>query len=236
MKCNRQVCAAVLALVAAGCAMRSPIVRQQCYNADAQLAALLTPLEAARATGCALDPRGGESECARLEREIARQAIVCPVHEPTLMANAVIAYDEHRADVSQQYLDQILSEPRSYPDAAALRGQIAIEQGNLPYAIKMLEQQIALAPAHAGLHETHAAALYVAGMLAGARTELALAERLGAPPWRVAYHLGLIEEASGRPDEAVRRYTESLSGNAGFAPATERLKALQARAPAPARP
>jgi hypothetical protein len=39
----------------------------------------------------------------------------------------------------------------------------------------------------------------------------------------------LIEEASGRFEEAVRLYQESVTGNATFAPAASRLKALRAR-------
>ena len=229
MMCNRRLRAAFAAAVLAGaCASAPPVARQQCYNPDAQLASLLQPLETLQAKGC--DPGVGarESECERLRREIARLAVVCPAHAPTLMANAVIAYDDRRPADAQQFLDLILSQPRSYPDAAALRGQIAIEEGNVPFAMRLLEDQLRLAPDHAGLHETHAAALYVSGSLGDARSELALAEALGAPRWRIAYHLGLIEEASGRRDEAVRYYTEAVAGNPQFRPAEARLRALRA--------
>ncbi len=208
--------------------MHSEILRQQCYNPTEQLAQVLTPLQAARAGGCKVNNNSTESDCDRLEHEVARLAAVCPGNVPILMSNAVIAYDEHRAEESQQYLDQILSETGPHPDAAALRGQMAIEAGNIPYALKMLDDQIVLAPAHAGLRETRAAALYVNNQFDAARTELALAEKLGAPRWRIAYHLGLIEEATGRRDEATRLYAESLAGNPGFAPADARLKALRA--------
>ena len=218
-------------LTAAACASTPPVVRQQCYNADAQLAGLLQPYEELRAKGCPIDANQVGSDCERLRLEIARLAVVCPNHAPTLMANAVIAYDEKRPVAAQQYLDLILSQPRSFPDAAVLRGQIAIEEGNLPFALRMLEQQIRLAPDQAGLHETYAAALYLDGQLPNARTELALAERLGAPRWRIAYHLGLIEEAAGNRAAAVRDYTEAVSGNPAFQPAASRLKALQANSP-----
>ena len=217
-------------LATAACATTPPAVRQQCYNADAQLTQLLQPYEELRAKGCPLDPRQQGSECDRLRLEIARLAVICPAHAPTLMANAVIAYDEKRPVDAQQYLDQILAQPRSFPDAAVLRGQIAIEEGNIPFALRMLAQQITLAPDQAGLYETYAAALYLDGQLAASRSELALAQALGAPRWRIAYHLGLIEEASGNRAEAVRDYTEAVSGNPAFQPAAARLKALQATA------
>ena len=171
-------------------------------------------------TPCRID---AAPECDRLRREIERLAVVCPGHVPTLMANAVIAYDEHRPAKAQQFLDQILAQPRSYPDAAVLRARIAIEEGNLPFARRLLEQQIRLAPDHAGLHETYAATLYLERQLPEARRELTTAGALGAPRWRIAYHLGLVEEASGRLDEARRYYAEALEANPAWAPARSRL-------------
>ena len=220
-------------LLVAACASNPPVIRQQCYNPDVQLAELVHPYEDLRAKGCSIDAGQFGSECDRLRLEIARLAVVCPTHAPTLMANAVIAYDDKRPADAQQYLDQILAQPRSFPDAAALRGQIAIEEGNIPFALRMLEQQSKLAPDHAGLHETWAAALYADGQLASSRNELAMAQALGAPTWRIAYHLGLIEEAAGNRAEAMRDYTQAVSGNPQFQPAVSRLKALQATAPRP---
>ena len=220
------LCAACL-LTTIGCATRSPLVRQQCFNPDAQLAEVLEPYEALRAKGCEVER--GTSECDRLRREIERLTVVCPGHAPTLMANAVIAYDDQRPAEAQQVLDLILAQPRPFPEAAELRARIAIEEGNVPFAKRLLEQQIKLVPDHPGLHETFAAALYLDGNLSGARTELTMAAVLGAPRWRIAYHLGLIEEASGRNDEASRLYAEALQGNPGWGPADSRLKALRAR-------
>ncbi len=217
-------------LVAGACAATSPLLHQVCYNADAQLAGVLQPLESLRGQGCGGGGgQAGTAECERLRRELERLAVICPGHVPTLMANAVIAYDEHRPIKSQQYLDQILAQPHSYPDAAVLRARLAIEEGNVPYARRLLEQQIKLAPDHAGLHETYGAALYLGRELVQARRELTTAGALGAPRWRIAYHLGLIEEAAGRLDEASRYYSEALEANPGWAPAESRLKALRAK-------
>ena len=227
---NRLSAAFAVALMASACATTSPLVRQECYNADVQLAGVLQPLEALRAKGCDTAQRG--AECERLRRELERLVVVCPVHVPTLMANAVVAYDEHQPVKSQQLLDQILAQSsRSFPDAAVLRSRIAIEEGNLPFARRLLGQQIRLAPDHAGLHETYGATLYLSGEFPEARRELTMAGALGAPRWRIAYHLGLVEEASGRLDEADRYYFEALVGNPAWAPARSRLNGLRARTP-----
>lgn len=232
MPARRLSAACAAGLVATACATNSPLLRQQCYDPDAQLAAVLRPFEALRAKECevsASPTRQGISECDRLKNEIARLAVVCPAHAPTLMANAVIAYDEGRPADSQQLLDLILSQPRAYPDAAVLRARIGIEDGNVPFARRLLDQQIKLVPDHAGLHETLAATMYLDGRFVEAREELTMASALGAPRWRVAYHLGLIEEAAGRRDEASRFYAEALQGNPGWPPAESRLRALRAR-------
>jgi tetratricopeptide (TPR) repeat protein len=222
----------VVCFTISGCATRSPLLRQQCYDADKQLASVLQPLEALRAQGCSTAiGRGGGSDCYRLETEVARLAVVCPGHAPTLMANAVIAYDNHRPEEAQQFLDQILSQSRPYPDAAVLRARIALEEGNAPFARRLIEQQIKLVPDHAGLREVHAATLFLDHRLDEARAELTTAGALGAPRWRVAYHLGVIEEVSGRPEEAARLYTEALQGNPGWAEADSRLRALRAASP-----
>jgi tetratricopeptide (TPR) repeat protein len=222
--------AAILASLFSTACASSPLLRQQCFNPDAQLAALMAPYEAARASGCgagSTQPEG--SACNRYEQEIARLGVICPAHAPTLMANAVIAYDGGRAGESQEFLDLILSQPRAFPDAAVLRARIAIEQGNVPFARRLLEQNIKLVPDHSGLHETYAAALYLDGALADSRSELTMAGALGAPRWRIAYHLGLLEEAAGRGDAASTLYAEALQGNPGWPPAESRLKALRAR-------
>ena len=221
----------VVWLAVTGCATHSPLLHQQCYDADAQLAHVLQPFEA---RGCSVGTsRAGADECDRWQAEIARLAVVCPGHAPTLMANAVIAYDEHRPNESQQFLDLILSQPRPFPDAAVLRAQIALEEGNVPFARRLVEQQLMLVPDHAGLHEVRAAIFFVDRRFDDARAELARAAALGAPRWRIAYHLGMIEELSGHPDEAVRLYMEALQGNPAFTAADSRLRALRALNAAP---
>lgn len=233
MNYSRRGLLSVSLMMTTACATTAPLVRQQCLNPDAQLAAVLKPYEELRANGCdGASGQRGVSECDRLRREIERLTVVCPGHTPTLMANAVLAYDDQQPAEAQQLLDLILAQQRSHPDAAVLRARIAVEEGNVPFARRLLEQQIKLVPDHSGLHETFAATLYLDGRMDEAKGELTMAGALGAPRWRIAYHLGLIEEAAGRTDDASRFYAEALQGNPGWAPAESRLRALKAK-PAP---
>jgi tetratricopeptide (TPR) repeat protein len=216
-----------VSLVASGCAPHSPLLRQDCYDADRQLTSALDPLEANRAIGCGTtDQRGRVPECEAYRREIERLAIVCSGHLPTLMANAVIAYDARQLAKAQQFLDQLFEQRPVPPDAAVLRARIAVEEGNLPFARRILEQQIKLAPAHAGLRETLGATLYLSGQMADAQRELAMAAELGAPAWRIAYHLGLIAEAEGQIENARRFYNDAVAANPAFDTAQARLKGL----------
>ena len=230
---HRLAVAATAAALASSCRSASPLAHQSCADADARLAGVMRPLEAARENGCDPARTRDAIDCDHLRRELARLALVCPGHPPTLMANAVVAYDEHQPVIAQQYLDQLLAQSDRFPDAAVLRARIALEEGNLPYARRLLEQQIRLVPDHAGLRETYGAALFLGGQLVEARRELTAASALGAPRWRIAYHLGLIEEAAGRFDEARRYYTEALEMNPGWAQAEARLKALRPPGPRP---
>jgi Tfp pilus assembly protein PilF len=143
------------------------------------------------------------------------------------MANAVIAYDAGNTARAQQLLDQLFEHTQSLPAAAVLRSQIAIQDGNLQFAHRLLQQQIRLAPDNGALREAYGAALYLNGDLVTARQELTTAARRGAPRWRIAYHLGLIDEAENDFDSAKQHYREALDGNPDWAPARMRLNALE---------
>jgi tetratricopeptide (TPR) repeat protein len=234
--CRRLTFAMLVAVLGGGCAAQRPLIQQTCYNPDAQLAAVLEPYEKLRAEGCAEGPgRRGASTCDRLRLELERLTLVCATHVPTLMANAVIAHDEGQLVKSQQLLDQIFAQPRRAPDAAVLRAQIAIEEGNLALARRLLAEQILLAPDHAGLREAYGAAMYLGGQLADARRELDIAARLGAPAWRIAYHLGLVEEAAGDLEAARRHYSEAVKGRPDWPLPRARMTAIESGAAGGAR-
>lgn len=221
-------------LLCAGCsqrAMRQARWTLDCTMAESRLSETWNALLEARA-----DPKGcrlasGVDRCEMLRGEIDRLAQVCPHSEPALLAGAALAYDERQTVKAQQLLDQILSAPGPHPKAAALRARIAMEEGNLPYALRFAEQRIRLAPDDAGLREVFASALFLSGRYGDASKELSVAERLGAPGWRVAYHRGLIAEAEGLRSEAVAAYREAMRLKPGWRPADSRLKGLEAAAP-----
>jgi len=227
LKRNWPIRVATVVLVAStsGCASRDGVLRgQQCIAPDARLATIMRSLD--QLHGSCMPDTTGQISCDRLQQELGRQALLCPQHEPTLFVNAAFAYDMHRPTDAQEYLDIVLARRGSHPSAAILRSRIATEDGNLPYARRMLEEQVTLAPDHAGLHEALGGVLYLARNWTGAARELTKAGALGSPRWRIAYHLGLVEEAQGNVDNARRLYGESLQGNPQWSAAKSRLTGL----------
>jgi len=228
---RRLLATATTLLICGACSQRAArTVRWNldCSNVEGRLNETWSELLEARA-----DPKGcrlpsGVDQCELLRAEIDRLAQLCPQSQPALLANAALAYDERQVFKAQQLLDQLLSAPGPNPKAAALRTRIAMEEGNLPYALRFSEQHMRLSPDDAGLREVHASALFLTGRYKEALRDLAVAERLGAPGWRIAYHRGLIAEASRNLDEAIASYQEAARLRPGWSPPESRLKGLQA--------
>ena len=151
-----------------------------------------------------------------------------PNHVPSYMANAVLSYyDDHDLPTAQYYLDTLFGLQPIHPRAAMLRARIASEEGNLPLARTLLDEQIMLTPNHAGLREERAMVYSLLGEQENALAELDLAERFGAPAWRIAYHRGLVKEGLGESAAAAEQYQLCLDANPAYLPAANRLSALR---------
>ena len=165
-------------------------------------------------------------DCQRISLAISRLAIEFPRDPDVLLAHAVVEFGHGRRQEALNSLDVLRSVTPIHPEAAVLRARIAIDEGNLRFADRLLEEQRELAPDHPGLWEIRGAVRYLQGDHAEATRSLRVAQRLGAPSWRVDYHLGLVAEARSRPEEAASAYARCLDAAPDFAPATSRLRAL----------
>ena len=222
------ICVAGLALLSA-CLSNSYGHRPTNCNPDERLDELLKDYEAAKHD----NKSGGQSDhilvdCDRIRVEIERLSAEFPQHVPTLMANARLSFEVKEPAKAQRYLDRLFGLQPVHAEAAVLRAQIAIGEGNVPFAKRLLEKQVNYTPDHYGLRETWSAALYMSGDLPGARAQLEVAEKLGAPAWRVAFNRGLIAEAVGDKGEAMKQYEASVAGNPDFKPAQARLSGKRA--------
>jgi tetratricopeptide (TPR) repeat protein len=216
--------------LAGGCAHRPKtflLTGTSCGDAPARLNELWKSLHEAVETPGGCDQESGR-RCEFLQNAISRLALNCPSSPDVLMANALLAYQGHDLVRAQQLLDQLLSLQLSYPEAVSLRARIALQDGNLRFALRFLEDQMRRFGDDAGLHETYASALFLAQLWEPARVQLGIAAKLGAPAWRVAYGLGLIYETQGLFAQAKTRYREALQARPGWKLPEARLRALVA--------
>lgn len=209
-----------LSVVATACATHAAHDPLECRLPDAALAGILEGGD--EASAC----RADIAACDGIRHRLNDLALVCPAHVPTQMAIAALAADAHDFALAEAALDRVLSTRDPGAAAAALRAQVAIEVGNLPFARRLLREQVAIHPDDPMLREVQSALLYLTGDYDAARLELLVARALGAPAGRVAYHQGLVEETSGHPDIAVTYYRDALAADPDFGRARARLTAL----------
>lgn len=228
-KLNRCLLYAAILALFSGCATTSLTVSHD-QDPDQRLGELLVLHEEVRAQGGRCGEIRGAArptlDCHRIQTEVGRLYAEYPGQDHIVMTNAVLQFEAGRSDNAQFLLDQILGSPGRHPEAAILRTQIALAEGNTVYAVELLENQIALAPDYPELREALAATYYIAGSYFEAQRELNIANRLGAPLWRVAYHSGLVQEAQENWGRACLEYQSALSARADFSPAMSRLIGL----------
>jgi tetratricopeptide (TPR) repeat protein len=228
----------LLIAASSGCAVTGFQARPQPTDPNQRLHVYLDALQRARANGgtaeIELEGVYEPLDTHRIENEIRRLAIEFPVHVPTLLANAMLSNEVDDRENTQRFLDRVLAiDPRN-ANAALLRSQLAMREGNLPYARSLLQTSIALTPDSAELYEALAAVDYLGGRFDDARASLAKADKLGAPRWRMAFNRGLVEEASGNREAAFSQYAAALEDRPDFELARARSRALQAEAPSAA--
>ncbi len=184
------------------------------YDPSERLPALLASWRETRSNGWSCEESAPRDtpiiDCERIRDEIEKMAYDFPRNVPVLFANAVVSFEHRRYGRSQMFLDTLFDVQPAHADAAVLRSQIAVREGNMRFARRLLDEQIQLTPDHAGLREARAAVFYLTGDLEEADRELRAALRLGAPEARIAYHRGLVAEAGDRMQEAGRHYARAV--------------------------
>ena len=166
-------------------------------------------------------------DCGRIQAGIERLVLEFPTHPEVLLVNAVVAFQTAQPDKAESYLDDLLEQEPRESGAVVLRSRLAIQKGNLPRARRLLDQQILLRPDAADVREAMASVHYLERDFDLAWRELAIAERLGAPTWRIAFNRGLLEEAEGRIEAAISHFRITVEENPEYEPARSRLLGLE---------
>lgn len=232
-------CVVLVFLIASACVSPSP---SRVSSPDAELASILERLRDARggAFSSEFDSSSEEADArvtaAATEGELAAQlrelGFTYPRHVPTLVANAALAYERNDPIRAQKYLDQALNYDPADLTATLLRVRIASEEGNLPFARRILRERIALIPDSPELHEAYSGVLYLMGEYEQALAELDLVDRLrdeSMGTWRTDYHRGLIAEATGQFEEARNYFRRSREQQPNFERASRRETWLDSR-------
>ncbi len=160
-------------------------------------------------------------------RRLAKLSAKYPQDVDIQFSNAVYAAQDGDTASASLHLDTLFRFQAVHPEGAILRAQLALKEGNLRFATRILEEQIRLVPDHSGLRETRASVHFFRAEYEPASKELEQAYKLGAPRWRVAFHQGLIAEAQGMPEVALELFEECIELNPDFKPAISRARALK---------
>jgi len=207
----------IVLLLLSACTYRDQYVDNECPLPESQLMPAWKKWQEARMKPGGCGSLHSETYiCQEQRREIERVAYICPTYVPGLMALAILAYDEQQYARAQQYLDGLFGLQRVHAPAAVLRGRIALEEGNLPFAQRFLAEHVKLSPDDAELREVYAGALFLSGKVPEAKAQLNVAANLGAPAWRVAYHQGVFEETGGNLHQALQYYEAALRERADW--------------------
>jgi len=208
---------AVVLLFLSACSYQDQYIANECPLPESQLMVPWRQWQEARSKpeGCG-SLENGTYTCRELRQEVERVTYVCPFYPPGLMASAILAYEDRQFARAQQYLDALFGLQKVHAGAAVLRGRIALEEGNIPFALRFLAERVKLSPEDPELREVYAGALFLGGKVPDAQKQLAIAANLGAPAWRIAYHRGLFEEAGGNFHLALQYYEEALRERADW--------------------
>jgi len=165
-----------------------------------------------------------------LARDLRSLSLQQPEHVPTLIADAALSIETGRPDRAVSLLDMALKAEPDNVDAVQLSVQVAARSGDLAGAHRRVEAALRTRPDAPGLHEAHAALLFVEERYPEALEALDRADALaGETSWRSHYHRGLIAEDLGELEDAERHYRSCQDLEPSFEPAGRRLRWIQAQ-------
>ena len=164
----------------------------------------------------------------RLRFAIERLATRHPGHVPSQLAASALAFESGEPQRAQGYVDRALSLEPANVQARCLRVRIAVADGSLDLARKLVDDGLRMRPDAAPLYESSGWLHLLDGRYDDALRALDAAESLDAPAFRIRFHRGLIAEQRGNLDDAAAHYRAALEANSGCEAARQRLTGLTA--------
>jgi len=164
-----------------------------------------------------------------LQFAVERLATRHPSHVPSQVAAAALALERGQPQRAQGYVDRALKLEPGNVEARCLRVRIAVGDGSLDLARKLVDDGLRMRPDAAALYESSAWLHQLDGRHDDALRALDAASALGAPAWRVAYHRGLVQELRGDLNAAEACYRDALADKSDCTEAQQRLAGIEAR-------
>lgn len=173
----------------------------------------------------------GEDAAATEQLQFAVEALATrhPNHVASQVVAASVAMERGQQQRAQGFVERALDLDARNVEARCLRVRIAVQDGSLDLARKLVEDGLRLRPDASRLYESAAWIDQLDGRHDDALRALDAAAALDAPAWRVAFHRGLIEELRGDYGLAENHYRAAWKANPSCREARERLAGLQAR-------
>ena len=221
MKNYKALSVSIMVFTLAACSSQSTI--EQSYQPNIDLDNVLARYQVSGGEVNCNDYRKEITDCDSLSLELATLHLRYPSHRRIMLATAVMYFEVSKMQDSQVLLDKLLGQNRPAPEAALLRAQIAMSQGSVKTARKILLKQLDMVPDHANLYEALSATYYLEGRYKKAESVLHNADKLGSASWRTNYHLGLINEGQNQFSQACHYYRQTLQINPNHSGATGRL-------------
>jgi len=206
-----------LTLLTAGCSVWNPDYVQDPDDALREL------------TTAAAEAEEGAVATEQLQFAVEALATRHPNHVASQVVAASIAMERGQQQRAQGFVERALDLDSRNVEARCLRIRIAVQDGSLDLARKIVEDGLRMRPDAARLYESAAWIDQLDGRHDEALRALDAAEALEAPAWRVAFHRGLIEELRGAYDLAETHYRAAWKANPSCREARQRLTGLLAR-------
>ncbi len=165
----------------------------------------------------------------RMQFAVEALATRHPNHVASQVAAATLAMDQGQHQRAQGYTDRALDLAPNNVVARCLKVRIAVRDGSLDLARKIVDDGLRMRPDAAALYESAAWIHQLDGRHDDALRALDAAAALEAPAWRICFHRGLVEEMRGHLDVAEKHYRAAWKANPSSREARQRLAGLRAR-------
>ena len=140
-------------------------------------------------------------------------------HSPHKINLARLMMEEKNLPAAKKLLEELLKETPDYVPAWALRGQLALAEGDFKECDRVVEAVLSWDPRHYDIRLLRARVMVMRQQIDQALLEFAQIDSLYPNAPEIKYETAVAHVMHGAVDEALKRLDEALRVNPGYAPA-----------------